>query len=126
MIKQLKGIQKGGLNIKKRYFLLIICLVLLVLLNIFKRPNVIYLPFNIPGNQMAATIPPMAIFIESKYKTEKKDEKCSLIKHEMIHWEQYRRMGLFSFYYNYLKLYFAKGRINNWMEEQARRPCQGK
>ncbi len=101
-------------------------LVLMIILNIFKAPYVWYLPFDIPGKQKAATIPPFGVFIESRYKNEKIDDKCSILTHEMIHWEQYKKMGLFSFHYNYIKLYFTQGRINNWMEDEARMPCNKK
>jgi hypothetical protein len=49
-----------------------------------------------------------------------------ILKHEIVHWEQYKRMGLLSFYYNYLKYYLNSGRMNNWMEDEARNPCKGK
>ena len=56
--------------------------------NQVKREQVVYLPFDLPGKQMAATIPPFGIFIEGKYKDEG-DGKGSLLAHERIHWEQY-------------------------------------
>lgn len=111
---------------KKRYLIPLIFLLIILLLNFVKHPFVFYLPFNIPGKQMASSIPPLGIFIESKYKSENTKAQCSILKHEMIHWEQYKRMGLLSFHYNYLKCYLNSGRINNWMEEEAREPCKGK
>ena len=75
------------LNIKKRYFIIVFFLFLLFILNIFKTPYVCYLTFDIPGKQMAPTIPPLGVFIESKYGNEKTDDKCSILTHELIHWE---------------------------------------
>lgn len=86
-----------------------------------KTERVIYLPFDIPGPQMAATIPPFGIFIESKY-IDEGEGKGSILAHERVHWLQYKRMGLFNFYYEYLSEYFKHGRINDhWMEVEARK-----
>ena len=88
--------------------------------NQVKREQVVYLPFDLPGKQMAATIPPFGIFIEGKYKDEG-DGKGSLLAHERIHWEQYQKMGFFNFYCEYLSEYIKHGRVNNhWMEVEAR------
>ncbi len=75
---------------------------------------------------MAGTIPPLGIFIENGLKNEKRDDPCSVYTHEMVHWEQFRRLGLWEYYYQYLKGYFKKDRFNNWMEQEARKPCQEK
>lgn len=89
--------------------------------NFFNSERVIYLPFDIPGPQMAATIPPFGIFIEAKYKDEG-DGKGSILAHEKVHWDQYERMGLFKFYYEYFSEYLKHGRIHNhWMEVEARK-----
>ncbi len=109
---------------KKRFIIPSSFLVIILILNSFKHPFVIYLPFDIPGTQMAGTLPPFGIFIESTYENENPNDPCSIITHEMVHWDQYKRMGLFSFTFNYLKVYFNSGRINNWMEEEAREPCK--
>ena len=88
--------------------------------NQVNREQVVYLPFDLPGKQMAATIPPFGIFIEGKYKDEG-DGKGSLLAHERIHWGQYQKMGFFNFYYEYLSEYIKHGRVNNhWMEVEAR------
>ena len=103
--------------------LLFLCLIISTL-NHFKKRYVLYPPFNLPGKQMAITFPPFGVFIESDYKYENIRSPCSILAHENVHWIQYERMGLFNYYYNYLKTYFKKGRVNNWMEEEARRPCK--
>lgn len=105
----------------KKRWLILLFVILIFILNLFKHPFVFYLPFNIPGTQMAATIPPFGIFIESKYKNENKKSPVSVIQHERVHWQQYERMGLFSFYYNYFKYYIIYGRINHPMEREARK-----
>jgi len=103
----------------KVFFLVI--LGFMIYINHVKKEYVTYLPFDIPGKQMAATIPPFGIFIEGKYKDEG-DGKGSLLAHERIHWEQYQKMGFFNFYYEYLSEYIKHGRVNDhWMEVQARK-----
>ena len=43
-------------------------LFVVVLISFTSRENqVYYIPFDIPGSQMATTLPPFGIFIESKY-----------------------------------------------------------
>jgi hypothetical protein len=112
-------------DMKPKYAVPIIALVLTIaLLNIYKHAFIIYLPFNIPGNQMAATIPPFGIFLEPKFKTMDSTNPCKHpLAHELVHWEQYERLGLFSFYYNYFQCLKTSGRLNNWMEREAQRPC---
>jgi hypothetical protein len=121
-----ENIRKLKNLLKKHLMISLLALLIIFLLNLAKKPFIFYLPFNIPGKQMACTIPPFGIFIESKYKNENKKDPCSILKHEKIHWDQYKRMGLFSFHYNYLKCYFNSGRIYNWMENEARLPCKEK
>jgi hypothetical protein len=100
--------------------LLRIILVSILILNINKKERIYYLPVDILGTQMAATIPPLGIFIEDEYENEG-DVSGSILRHEKVHWEQYQRMGLIKFYYSYTSEYLKHGRINNWMEEEARR-----
>jgi len=98
---------------KKLLFLLVV--VLLFLLTI-KKNIIYYTPVDIPGNQMAATIPPFGIFIEKKYKKNK-----SLLNHELVHWDQYDRMGFFGFYSTYFSEYIKYGRKYGPMEKEARK-----
>ena len=117
---------------KKRNWLPVLALILVFVfvfvfvLNVFKHPYVFYLPFDMPGSLMASTVPPFGIFIQAGYKNENPVDPCSILTHEMVHWKQYERMGLVTFYYNYLKCYIQSGRIHNWMEEEARGPCREK
>lgn len=109
-----------------RNIFILLSILTLFTLNYVKYPFVFYLYLNIPGAQMAITIPPFGIFIESQYRHEDPNDPCSILIHEQIHWKQYKRMGLFSFYFNYIKCYVHSGRINNWMEREARKPCSSK
>lgn len=65
---------------------------------------------------MAATIPPFGTFIEARYKKNR-----LIVKHEMVHWYQYRRMGFWGFYTTYLYEYIKYGRKYGPMEVEARR-----
>ncbi len=113
--------------INNKYLWFILTFILIIAsLNVIKHPFAFYLPVNIPGKQMAATIPPFGIFIENDFKNEVQDDSCSIYTHEMVHWRQYKRLGLWGYYYQYLKEYLYKDRVNHWMEKEARKPCQGK
>jgi hypothetical protein len=99
---------------------ILIIFIFIFIVNLDKSERVIHLPFNIPGKQMAATIPPFGIFIEKGHINDP-DEIGSILRHERVHWNiQYREMGLFKFYYCYLIEYIKHGRIDNWMENEAR------
>ena len=112
---------------KKRVILTLIFLVVILGLNFVKYPSVVYLPCDIPGDQMAITVPPFGMFIESRFKSADASNPCAHpLFHEQVHWKQYERMGLFSFYYNYTKCFLASGRHNNWMEREAQEPCSNK
>lgn len=97
-----------------------VLILLVLILNLTKTERVFYLPFDIPGTQMAATIPPFGIFFGDEYRNEG-DVPGSILRHEKVHWEQYRKMGLIRFYYRYMTEYIRHGRIHHWMEEEARR-----
>ena len=100
--------------------IILIILVIIFLADLNKSERVIYLPFNIPGEQMGATIPPFGIFIEKDHRDDG-DDPGSILSHERVHWnEQYAKMGIFKFYYCYLSEYTKHGRIYNWMEDEAR------
>lgn len=95
-------------------------ILIILILNIRRTERVVYLPVEIPGSQLAATVPPFGIFIEKKYEDEG-DGPGSILRHERVHWDQYHRMGLLRFYYCYMTEYIRHGRIHHWMEEEARR-----
>jgi hypothetical protein len=104
-----------------KYKVVFVFLILVVFfLNLLKKPSVYYTPINIPGEQMAITIPPFGILIEKKFEFEG-SRKGSILSHEKIHWVQYKKLGLFGFYYNYLSGYVKYGRKYSPMEREARR-----
>lgn len=112
---------------KKRFLILGLIFIVLFILNQFKFPIVIFLPVDLPGDLKASTIPPIGIFIESQYKGETPNSKwCTVLQHELEHWEQYKAMGLLSFYSNYLLEYAKHGRIDHWMERESDKNCKQK
>lgn len=100
--------------------LLVFCSGWIVVLDLKKTERVVYVPLPLKTQQMAATIPPFGIFIHAKYRDEGAG-RGSILAHERVHWDQYKRMGLIKFYYQYLTEYFKNGRIHHSMEEEARR-----
>ncbi len=87
-----------------------------IIFSILKKDKLYYIPFDIPGKQMAATIPPFGIFIESKYRSNEE-----MLRHELVHWAQYKRMGVYGFYSTYLSEYKKYGRFDGPMEVEARK-----
>lgn len=78
------------------------------------QPDIHYVE-NIPGNYNAVTIPPAGIFISQDQAGNE-----ALLKHEMIHWQQYQRMGLGPYYFNYFKGLIEHGYDQHPMEQEAR------
>lgn len=64
----------------------------------------------------AITLPPVGIYVK-----EERMNDAVLIRHEMCHWEQYKRMGVFKFYALYLWYSMRYGYWNNPMEIEARK-----
>lgn len=60
-------------------------------------------------------LPPFGIFLSEKYKNNR-----GLFVHELIHWKQYKRMGLIMFYFRYLSQLFLVGYDIMPMEMEAR------
>jgi hypothetical protein len=79
-----------------------------------KEPDIHYVD-SIPGNFNGITIPPIGIFIN---KDAMGNEQ--LLKHELIHWRQYQRMGLGRYYYDYARDYLKVGYDAHPMELEAR------
>jgi hypothetical protein len=65
------------------------------------------------------TLPPFGIYI---LKERMSDEL--LKRHEMVHWEQYQRMGVIGFYVTYLWYNIRYGYWNNPMEIEARKKSE--
>ena len=75
-----------------------------------KQPKIYYHSIWIlpPPPRRAITLPPWGIFIKKKYKSNQK-----ILNHELIHWQQYQIMGLFKFYFQYLKEFLIYGYKKN-------------
>lgn len=59
------------------------------------------------------TLPPLGIFIHPG------DDQRWLRAHELVHWDQYRRMGFWKFYWKYLTGFIRHGYKNHPMELEA-------
>jgi hypothetical protein len=80
-----------------------------------KRPPTVYYRKHIPGNFNGIALAPVGIFIMEKHRSNK-----ALIDHEKIHWQQYQRMGLIPYYFNYLRDLMRYGYDKHPMEIEAR------
>jgi|SRR5690606_3309739 len=97
----------------KTLFLIIVILVAILALS--KRPKFFHVPkwlqpyakFN------AITLPPFGMFFSKGNFVE------STIKHELVHWEQYKRFGLLGFYMLYGYYTLKYGYWNNPLELEA-------
>ena len=67
------------------------------------------------------TIPPFGIFIKKGCENDNE-----LIAHEMIHWQQYKRMGLFMFYFRYIFQLIFIGYYTMPMEMEAKQNLSDK
>ncbi|KAB8153392.1 hypothetical protein EZY14_009170 [Kordia sp. TARA_039_SRF] len=79
-----------------------------------KEPPVYYTE-RIVGGFNGITIPPFGIFIK-----ESERENQMLLDHEIVHWNQYQREGLFNFLKNYYAEHRENGYDNNSYEIEAR------
>jgi hypothetical protein len=70
-----------------------------------------YLPFKFRG----ATIPPFGIFILTEHK-----DNIDILEHDLIHWKQYKRMGLIIYYLRYIVQLIFIGYDTMPMELEAR------
>ena len=61
------------------------------------------------------TLPPFGVYI---LKEDMDDQE--LVRHELIHWDQYKRMGLIKFYTTYFYYSVRYGYKKNPMEIEAR------
>ncbi|MDD5151438.1 MAG: hypothetical protein PHC28_13350 [Flavobacterium sp.] len=83
----------------------------------FKKnsPKLFYVSFLIPPFR-AMTIPPFGIFIKKEFKG-----NIQILKHDLIHWQQYKRMGLILFYLRYFIQLIFIGYDTMPMEVEARK-----
>ena len=76
----------------------------------------IYYKKTLPGNYNALTLPPFGIFILESEKQNK-----HLLQHELIHWEQYNKMGLVNWLLNFSSELNKFGYDKAPMEIEARK-----
>src|SRR5690554_5438176 len=68
----------------------------------------VYYKKKLPGGHNGMTLPPFGIFIVENEKNNK-----NLLEHELVHWRQFQREGLFPFVFNYTKENLKKGYDKN-------------
>ena len=69
----------------------------------------------------AMTIPPFGIFIKKEFKGNEQ-----ILKHDLIHWKQYKRMGFIMFYFRYIIQLIIIGYDTMPMELEAREGDENK
>ena len=79
-----------------------------------KEPTIYYVD-NVPLGFHAATIPPFGIYIQNNQMN-----NVELMKHELVHWKQYQRLGLVRYYTNYIEGLIRNGYDLHAMEQEAR------
>lgn len=79
-----------------------------------KQPKIYYVN-SLPSPYRGACIPPIGIYIKKEHQEDK-----SILIHELIHWRQYKRMGLFMYYLRYFVQLFFIGYATMPMEMEAR------
>ncbi|MDT9500409.1 hypothetical protein [Capnocytophaga canimorsus] len=97
---------------RKVIFVFILLLVDYIIRN--SKPKIYYRD-NIIFGYNAVTIPLFGIFISSKEK-----DNLNLLNHELVHWQQYRRMGFILFYFRYFFEMIYYGYDASPMEIEAR------
>ena len=76
----------------------------------------IYYVDKLPGNYRGMTIPPLGIFILKKHRGNKK-----ILEHDLVHWMQYKKIGLLDFYVKYFLQFIYFGYDKMPMEIEARK-----
>jgi hypothetical protein len=66
----------------------------LVLKSVRQNPPKIIVVDRLPANFNAVTVPPFGIFI-----LRGQESNAALLKHEMVHWNQFQQLGLLPYYY---------------------------
>jgi hypothetical protein len=79
-----------------------------------KPPKIYYVTWLIPPFR-AMTIPPFGIFIKKIHKGNEQ-----ILKHDLVHWKQYKRMGLVLYYVRYFFQLIFIGYDTMPMEMEAR------
>lgn len=76
----------------------------------------VYYVDSIAANFNARTIPPLGIFIKKSQKN-----NTALLNHELIHWNQFKNLGLLGFYTTYITEHIKNGYDLNRLEIEARK-----
>ena len=76
----------------------------------------VYYVDSIAANFNARTIPPFGIFIKKSQKN-----NTALFNHELIHWNQFKNLGLLGFYTTYISEHIKNGYDLNRLEIEARK-----
>ena len=103
-----------------RNTIIIICIIILVIVfyNYYQRNRSdvpVFYKKKLIRNYNARTVPPFGIFIKDSEKGNK-----DLLNHELVHWEQYRELGLLKYYGGYLTQMGKYGYDKMPMEIEAR------
>ena len=80
-----------------------------------KEANHLVKLFLVRTGYAGITLPPFGIFI-----LKERINDTVLRNHELVHWEQYKKLGTIGFYAKYLYYNFKYGYWNNPMEIEAR------
>jgi hypothetical protein len=79
-----------------------------------KSPKIFYVKWVLPPFR-AMTIPPFGIFIKKEFEGDNQ-----ILQHDLIHWKQYKRMGLIMYYLRYFVQLIFIGYDTMPMEMEAR------
>lgn len=78
------------------------------------KPDLIFVK-RLPFNYNSLTLPPFGVFVNVDQQANK-----NLLAHELVHWNQYQRMGLLGYYGQYFYEYVKDGYDHMPMEIEAR------
>ena len=78
------------------------------------KPKIYYVKWVVPPFR-GMTIPPFGIFIKKEFKG-----NSQILEHDLIHWNQYKRMGLIMYYLRYFVQLIFIGYDTMPMEMEAR------
>jgi hypothetical protein len=79
-----------------------------------EKPN-LYIKDSLPFGFNAMTIPPLGIFV-----TRNQSGNDALLNHELVHWNQYARVGLIPYFFGYMVQRLRYGYDKMPMEQEAR------
>lgn len=95
-------------------FILVVILIILTMNYYAMENGPRWIVKDLPGDRKAVTMPPFGIYIEPD--SQNNDQ---IRKHELCHWQQYERKGLYDFYRDYFKLNAKYDYEDNPMEQEC-------